>query len=40
VDTAAESGWINGEFDSFIQKGTMGSAVLTETGDISEFSIS
>ncbi|PMD46971.1 hypothetical protein L207DRAFT_522437 [Hyaloscypha variabilis F] len=35
VDTAAEARWINSEFGSFIQKGTVGSAVLTETGDIS-----
>jgi hypothetical protein len=40
VDIAAEAGWINSEFDSFIQKGTVGSAVLTETGDISEFCFS
>lgn len=40
VDTAAEAGWINSEFDSFIHKGTVGSAVLTETGDISEFCFS
>lgn len=35
VNTAAESGWINSESATFIQKGTTGSAVLSEKGNIS-----
>ena len=39
VKTAEDSGWISSESVDFIEKGTVGSAVLTRTGNTSRFQL-